>query len=214
MRKIADIYEEYKIMPNLQMHQFRVAAVAKQVCDSFKEKIDSESIITACLLHDMGNIIKFRLRSFPDLMQNEDIDYWEKVQEDYIQRYGTDEHHATLLIAKELGIDEHILRIMDAIEFHNWSHTKEELSWENKIATYADSRVAPHGVLTLDGRLEDAVKRYSGTDRTMDEVRDALYASVREIEKEIFSHSSISSEDITDESVKEIIEELKNSSCV
>ena len=37
MRKILDIYDEYKIMPNLQEHMLRVAAVASLICDNFDE---------------------------------------------------------------------------------------------------------------------------------------------------------------------------------
>ena len=40
MKKITEIYKEYKIMPNLQMHQYRVAAVAMQICESLNIKID------------------------------------------------------------------------------------------------------------------------------------------------------------------------------
>ncbi len=64
MRKISEIYEEYKIMPNLREHQLRVAAVAAQICDNFNKPLNKKEIITACLLHDMGNIIKFKLELF------------------------------------------------------------------------------------------------------------------------------------------------------
>ena len=57
VRKISEIYAEYKIMPNLQMHMYRVAAVASLIYDNFNEPLNKEEIITACLLHDMGNII-------------------------------------------------------------------------------------------------------------------------------------------------------------
>ena len=48
-------------MPNLAMHQLRVAGVAMQICESLDTNIDTNSVVKACLLHDMGNIIKFNL---------------------------------------------------------------------------------------------------------------------------------------------------------
>ena len=55
---IQEIYTKYKIMPSLQLHQYRVAGVAMYLCERVKMKIDTDNIIAACLLHDMGNIIK------------------------------------------------------------------------------------------------------------------------------------------------------------
>ena len=66
MKNITDIYEKYKIMPLLAMHQIRVAAVAMMICDSLSVPIDKDSVIKACLLHDIGNIIKFDLNHFPE----------------------------------------------------------------------------------------------------------------------------------------------------
>ncbi len=59
MKNIIQIYSQYKIMPTLQQHQLRVAGVAKQICDSISEPIDKEVVVDVCLVHDMGNIIKF-----------------------------------------------------------------------------------------------------------------------------------------------------------
>ena len=36
MRAIEDIYVEYQVMPNMREHMYRVAAVAKIICDNFK----------------------------------------------------------------------------------------------------------------------------------------------------------------------------------
>ncbi len=210
MKKITEVYQEYKITPNLQLHQFRVAAVAQQICGLVPFPVDTESVVMACLLHDMGNIIKFRIRLFPELLENKDIEYWEDVQKEYIKKYGQDEHHATLFIAKELGVNDAVYQVMDAIGFHNWCHTKQSGDWERKIATYADSRVAPHGVVSLNDRLEDANRRYQNNSQEANRVRDTLYDCGREIEKEIFEHLSIKPEDINDESIKHIVEELKN----
>ena len=78
-------------MPNLREHQLRVASVAAQICDNFFEPLNKKDIVTACLLHDMGNIIKFNLNYFPELIKPEGIEYWQKVQNEYKKKYGNDE---------------------------------------------------------------------------------------------------------------------------
>ncbi len=62
---IQQLYEKYEIMPNLQLHMYRVAAVAKMICDHFQKPINKQEVIITCLLHDIGNIIKFDLFDFP-----------------------------------------------------------------------------------------------------------------------------------------------------
>src|SRR3954452_25294278 len=99
MKKVSEIYSEYKIMPALQQHQLRVAAVAAMICDSLPGT-DKETVVIACLFHDMGNIIKSDLSYFPEFVQPEGLEYWEKVKQEYIQKYGSDENAATKEIAK------------------------------------------------------------------------------------------------------------------
>lgn len=216
MRNILDIYKEYKIMPNLVEHQLRVASVAMQICDAVENEkgdsmeIDRDSILKACLLHDMGNIIKFKLGYFPEFLEPEGLTYWEQVQNEYIKKYGPDEHEASLAIARELGMGEDVIKNIDAVGFPNWCDTNEKGDWNNKICAYADTRVAPKNIVDLNGRLKDGAKRYEGTSPHLEGKRDSLYNCIHEIEKQIFLHLSIKPEDITEESVKFYIEKLKS----
>jgi HD superfamily phosphodiesterase len=132
MKKITDIYAEYKIMPNLQMHQFRVAAVAFQICDSLDIKIDKESILKTCLLHDMGNIIKFNLSYFPEWNNPEGIEYWQKIKDDYITKYGNNEHHATIKITKDIGVDSYILELIDSVDPSLIEINRQDLNFDKK----------------------------------------------------------------------------------
>ncbi|MFA7192057.1 MAG: HD domain-containing protein [Candidatus Paceibacterota bacterium] len=209
MRTIGDIYGEYHTMPNLQLHQLRVAAVAMQICDNFNVELNRKDLAIGCMLHDIGNIVKFRLRAFPELLEGEDVEYWENIQKQYIEKYGPEEHEANMGVAGDIGVSKDILGIVDAVGFHNWCLAKDEGSWEHKIASYADSRVAPFGVKSLEERLMDANKRYADTSHTTDSDRDMLYDCIREVEKELFSHLRINPEDITDESIEKYFEELK-----
>lgn len=198
-------------MPTLQQHQFRVAAVAKQICDSVNKPIDKEGVVWVSLLHDMGNIIKFDLSYFPDFVQPEGLEYWQKVKDEYVQKYGPEEHVATEKICDELGMSNTQKNYLNLVGF---SKTKKAVAsdlLEQKICCYADMRVGPLGVLTVEDRLADGRKRYEGRkDKTMASEQFEEYASaLMEIESQIFSQTTISPNDITDQSIESIIGDLK-----
>ena len=210
MRTITDIYNEYRIPPALQLHQFRVTGVALQIIGSIDVAVDADSIIVACLLHDMGNIIKFNLDYFPEFLEPEGLEYWQNVQNEYIEKYGRDEHQATLAIARELGMSEEVVANIDAVGFPNWCIASEHEDWNRKICVYADIRVAPKSVVSLEERLEDGMKRYGGKYPELETKRFELYDCIRDIESQIFSHMTITPSDITDASIASRIEALKN----
>lgn len=188
----------------------RVASVAWQICDLFAEKLDTEIVVQACLLHDMGNIIKSNFNVFPDFVKPEGVEYWEKIKSMFVEHYGNDDHNAHLQIAKELGVSDRVLNCIDAVGFKHWSKTYNEGDWYEKIVAYADSRVAPYGVVLLEERLEEANSRYPSVGFNGIDDREIVYNFMREIEREIFSKCSLKPEDITDESIKPYLEKLKD----
>ncbi|MEK7588450.1 MAG: HD domain-containing protein [Patescibacteria group bacterium] len=211
MHNIREIYEEYKLMKTLQLHMLRVAAVASMICDSFDEPIDKEKIVKVCLLHDMGNIIKFQLDYFPELNKPEGLEYWQNVQKEFIEKYGDNEHDATIQIIRELGVSEDIAELADQNHFHLLCEHAAGDNMFVKIMHYADMRVGPFGVLSYEERMEEAKKRYANhKDRFKEEGRLELVACGKEIENQIFSHCSIKPADINDQTIASIIEELKN----
>jgi hypothetical protein len=211
MRKITDLYKEYKIIPNLETHQLRVAACAMQICKHLTVEIDTESVIKACLLHDMANIIKFDLSKTQAMFNfsNEEIEIMAGIKAEFIKKYGTSEHIGSLTIARELGMDEKVVSNIDAIDFNHWDEVDQGESIEEKICVYCDGRVAPYGVVSLSERLEEGSKRYAGPNPQVGERRIVLHNAARSIEKDIFSHCSIMPQDITEASVAPYIELLK-----
>lgn len=213
MQKVIDIYEKYRIMPTLQQHQLRVAAVAAMICDSLPE-VEKEVVVTACLFHDMGNIIKFDLSYFPEFLEPEGLEYWENVKQEYIKKYGPDEHIATKQIAYEIELPESAMNCLDAIGFSKLIERVDDPSLEKKICCYADQRVGPHGVLSIHERLEDGRKRYAGrTDKIIaSEKFETLATALEKVEKQIFKNSSIKPDDITDGSIQSYIDALSSKS--
>lgn len=210
MRTISEIYEEYRLMKTLQLHMLRVASVASVICDSFDEPIDKEKIVKVCLLHDMGNIIKFQLDYFPELTKPEGLEYWQNVQREFIEKYGDDEHNATMQIMRELGVSEELIQLADQNHFHLLCEHAKGNDMFVKIMHYADMRVGPFGVLSYEERMDEAKKRYANhKDKFKEEGRLKLVECGREVERQIFAHCSIKSEDVNDESIKEAMERLK-----
>ena len=199
-------------MPSLQEHQLRVAAVAKQICDNLLVSVDEAAVIKACLIHDMGNIIKFDLSVFPEHLEPDGREYWEGVKAEFIGKYGADEHQASLAIARELGASDKILECIESIDFKKTITTAQSIDLEAKICDNADLRVDPHGVVSLDDRLKEGSNRYKKRpDKWIrDDEQQELVRACHEIERQIFSKATIRPADITNESVAPIIEQLKS----
>ena len=60
INSINKIYTQFRIPPNLQQHMFRVASVAKIICNNWTGKeLNQNDIVCVCLIHDLGNIVKY-----------------------------------------------------------------------------------------------------------------------------------------------------------
>ncbi len=204
MSTISEIYTTYQIMGNLELHMLRVTGVAKAICTHISELVDSENIIQACLLHDMGNILKFDLAVFPEFLEPQGLAYWQGVKADFELRYGKNVHEATVVIAKEVGASDRVIELINAVSFN-----KEKQNWEGddfgkKICAYADMRVAPYGVTSLKERLLDGEKRYKASTFTY-----VMGAYVKKIETQIFDKCDIVPDDITDGLVEGWFEEFR-----
>lgn len=208
---ISEIYKEYKIIPSLQEHMYRVAAVASMICDNFDEPVPKEDIVTVCLLHDMGNIIKFKMDVIPEFFEPEGVEYWRGVKDEYIKKYGESEHDATVKIIGELGLSEKISSIAGKNRFSLICEHLSSTDMNIKIVHYADGRVNPFGIVSYEERMEEARKRYENhKDFYEEEKRLKLVDCGKEIEAQIFARCRIKPEDITDESIAPIIAALKN----
>lgn len=210
--KISEIYERYRIMPNLQLHQLRVASVAREL--GLALHADSELLTKAGLLHDMGNIMKSDLTQFPpEFYGNKSIEYWQSVKDDFGIRYGADEHIATAAIAREIGAGEEIIHLLDSMGFSKAEAILHEGSLELQILEYADQRVAPYGITSMTERLREGHQRYKARKESDYGEDDGLFehnhAILCELEKKLFEGLLITPEMLNEESLKGTIESLK-----
>jgi hypothetical protein len=137
-----------------------VAAVASHLADNVKKvEINKKHIVEWALLHDMGNLVKFKDFISPHMKLGED--YWRKVQKKLIEKYGSDAHQATIEIIKEMNLINHqpILHLIKSSDFRAISQNGYS-SIETRICDYADMCVSPHGIVGFDKRMEDLIKRY------------------------------------------------------
>lgn len=209
---ILDIYEKYKIMPVLAGHQLRVASVAKLVCDSIPDFPDTKEVVTTCLLHDMGNIIKFDLNYSPETLEPLGLKYWQGIKDEYIAKYGKEEHVATKMIITELAVSPGVTEYADQVGFSKLQETEKDPTLAKKICAYADMRVGFYNVITTRERLADGRKRYEGRkDRAIASDRfEALATALENVESQVCGAANIRPEDITEEKVAPIFEKLKD----
>ena len=194
---------------------YRVSAVAAQLFDA-RKMVDPllegrHDLIVACLLHDMGNIIKFNF----DVMPPPDgrKDYWKKVQSDFKEKFGLDELAAAEKIMEELGVLSRTHGILEHTSFPYGDKLLESGSMLQKIAGCADQRVSPGGIVSMTERFEYMHKRYAERGSVYGDLNDpkirALTDAIFEVERQLFEGLAIRPEDINDASVAPIIESLR-----
>ena len=216
-RNILAIYQVYALPINLQQHMLRVAAVALWILERWKgEKLNRRDIVETLLLHDIGNLVKVtedKFESlFPDTYQMESFQYWKNIRDSIIRRYGRTDTEATANIIKEIGVRDVIVDMIEKKQFINNINTYHDDNYAIKICAYADQRVSPNGVLSLENRLNEAIVRYRGVkNASVNSInREELIEYAKKIEMQIFEYVDGKPEDITDVAIKEYIEELKN----
>jgi hypothetical protein len=155
---LCNLYEQLQIPPNLQRHMQEVTAVGMYVCDHWTgEAIDRELIQETLLLHDLGNIVKFS-RPFLGELEAE-AQRWARVQDDFVQRYGSRATHATVQILQEINARPEIAEIiLDMSPLDSGEIPFERL--ETRICSFADMSVTPEGIEGFEARMLDLAKRY------------------------------------------------------
>ncbi|MCA9385539.1 hypothetical protein KC717_02735 [Candidatus Dojkabacteria bacterium] len=200
---IQKIYDTYRIPNHLQQHMKDVAAVSHAIVELWEgPQIDKEEIVSACLLHDMGNVVKFRfdhMEHFPE--QKKIADELQELKDQFIKSYGDDDHEVTLKICSELKVSARIYWLIENKEFKSLPQTITSNDYSLKIVGYADNRVGPNGIISLDDRIHDIKKRYSDNSQSLVSTpdRDYYFNLCYELERQINPFTSNSLNEITKE---------------
>jgi hypothetical protein len=210
--KIQDIYTHYQIPENLQLHMYRVTAVGLLVADLIGNsiKLDKKIITIALLLHDVGNIIKFNLGN-STILKSDEVEQLKKVKDAFISKYGDDEHLATIKIVNELNVPTKVVEILENIGSSKVHVTIHSEDWYWKVCSYADFRVAPYGVVSVEERFDDVIQRYKDRAHVLADVEKTLEKrdNCLILEKQIQAESMSPLSEINDAKITHLLRELR-----
>lgn len=152
-----ELYKECQIPPNLQRHMLEVAAVAQAICDNWSgETIDKSLVVKVALLHDLGNLIKFKRPFIGEI--EKDAQLWMEIQNKLKEEFNDDVHQATMGLARKAISDESILRELNLTG--QTGSTDKFKTLEARIIQLADMCVSPIGIVGPQERIDDLIKRY------------------------------------------------------
>lgn len=188
-------------MPQLATHMLRVAGVGKLITDSWEDRELAGKSVKTCLLHDLGNIAKFDLQN--PMMKIDNLPYWQEVQKEVWDKYGSKAHAATYAMLEELKLGEYVeylkaeAKLYETLEPQNiWQSTPLPAM----VVLYADLRVTPNGVVSMEERISDLEKRY-GQGRA-----EARWGE--QLEEYMQTLTSVNLREINEESVIPLFNEL------
>lgn len=211
---VSQLYQQYPVPLNLAEHMFWVAGVGTWIAQHFQSKIDQKLITKSLLLHDLANLIKFDLAKFSYFLKPEDHDlqYWQAQQQVMIARYGDREHLALLALLKELNVDAKTYQLLDQLSIYNLPAIVEGTDFPLKICLYADYRVAPAGLVSLETRLADLKNRYHQREPNLASQKKAAknLTLLKQLETQIETNLDLSLTKMTQEQVFNLLKKLKD----
>lgn len=214
MPTTTEVYDDYAVPQNLRNHMLRVAAIGKLVSDNWSgPDINQDSLLRVLLLHDTGNFVKMDIEDAREnLPEDVSVGHFEELRNEYTDEHGQDDHAISEAIARDVGLTDEEINLMGQKVFMKNDETVESDNWEAKIGAYADQRVAPDGVMSLEGRLQEAKERYKDEPgSSMNNPRtDEMIEHAHTIESQIMRHCTIEPEEISDETVRPIMDELES----
>lgn len=203
---VEKIYKRLGIPPNLQRHMLLVTKIALFICKHWKGgEINPQELKKLCLLHDVGNIVKFQIKQYPQYLEEEQerADYWIGRQSQTIAKYGSDDNIATSKMLQELGINSELIQLIKDKEYGNTIAIKDGTNWTLKVMLYSDLRVAPTGLQSLENRLTEVMNRYEKYRKRHD-----LFEASKEIEKQLQERVDISLSGIDETNIEANNQEL------
>lgn len=207
--KTKAIYRQLGVPPNLQEHMLRVAKIVLYIRNYWTgTAVDWDNLVKAALLHDVGNIVRFKFDSNTEIYGEEAkrLDYWQDRQKEAIAKYGSDDHEATRNMLREIHVDPKIVDWILSKSFANAEEIASTGKWEDKVLLYADMRVLPLGIGSLKERLDEVAKRRK--DLADDPTFKNKITACQELEAQIQKNMSVEVSTITDNAIAQFTEDF------
>ncbi len=200
---IDEIYERFEVEKGLRLHQRRVAGVADLICDTWiGEPLNRDTLVAAALVHDLGSIVKWDLTPRGSLLDEEETNRYREIQKRIRKRYGNDEYQATHAMVEQCKPEKLLLEILRLQQPEHLPALVESAFLEAKIAMYADARVKPQGVASLQERFDDLIRRYQNRGEEHIEKMRKGHAGLIVIESQIFAQCILTSDAITEATIQ------------
>ncbi len=120
------------------------------------QKIDGPAVVTTLIFHDIAKPLTFDINkqakfvTSPEALESLRGDMnWLK------ENFGEDEHRALNLIFDQIGLSQNAKRILDNLEWIYSDRLLTEKDDESLLAIYADMRIGPQGILSIDQRMHE-----------------------------------------------------------
>ncbi|MBP6993868.1 hypothetical protein KBB12_01345 [Candidatus Woesebacteria bacterium] len=173
---------------------------------------DRKFITTACLFHDIGNIIKFDFRPGKLLEIPEDeASQWLGVQQQFIEKYGSNENDAVNAIVGEVGLERDVQILLRQTGIEKVRYAIQTNDWSVKLTRIGDERISPRGVVSVRERYADILFRYTGRNHHLankEENTERIELAIK-LEAQIQQKCTIDLQKITDANIESYIENLK-----
>ncbi len=219
-KPVQDIYQHYLIPSNLAEHMLQTAALGQIICQHWQQNktdLQQSLVLTTLLLHDMGNLIKFKLDKTANKQQRQVAQLltadqnWQQQQQAMIAKYGSSCEQANSIILQELGLN----KAAQLLKRHNFDrlHTliDQPGHWQEKIIFYCDLRFTPFGLSSVPERIQDLKERYQSQNpnwRDAAIVRQRLDDSLQ-LEASLNQYTKIDLKHIADSSIKPLVQQLR-----
>jgi len=221
---ITQLYKKYHVPKNLELHMFWVSALGQKIIDHWVgPKLHQKHTVSALLLHDIGNLVKFELNSswwlknmqkivLEETNSTNFLNNLKKAQTQMIKKYGKNSELANVAILKEIGVEKGIIEL---IEDHSWERLTVALNtenWEEKIVEYCDLRVIPNGLTTVENRMNDLRQRYQHRDSSWadQESFQSRLSLVKQLEDQLEERTNIQLKTITHKEIESLVLPLSN----
>ncbi len=185
-----------------------VAGVCELISDKCVAQIKKEDIVAAAFIHDLGNFVKMNFdgKTEKELFDKEDydkIEFFKKMKEEFIKKYSPNDGVTNILIAKEIHAPKEVIYLLENKEIHRLPAEQWKNDFGLIIFFYADLRVSPHGVVSLNERLKEFQKRnkFDSTPEQIQRSKEFTEFATR-VEEYLFSYVKIKPQAITQEAIK------------